>query len=184
MKYALAIALVTALFCTFSIESSGQTIADVARRERARQQTAQSKAVFTPGTLAPSTVTPNPVEVPADVPGVEKAGEAPAPATPSGPTDTQGRDEKWWRTAFAEARTALGRAESKLTLVDLKIKQLNAELLSNSAMYNRENRIGSQTTIANAELTAAKAGVESAKQRIANLEEDLRRSRGLPGWAR
>ena len=171
---------------TFEVDAQAQTIADIARRERERQSGLESKAVFTSETLKASTVTPNPIETtsvdPSELP--PPAGTAAAPDKPVGPTDNKGRDEKWWRSAFADARAELTRAENKVSLTQLRINQLNGELLMNSAMYNRENRLGPALNAAKAELDGAIADVETAKKTISDLETELRVSGGLPGWAR
>jgi hypothetical protein len=174
-----------------AIDSSAQTLAEAARMERERQSKAQGKAVYTnAGVLPPSPVTPNPVTLPpgpSTTPGAAAtpgASAAPSVKLPAGPTDRQGRDEKYWRSLFEKARADLTRAEQKAALAQLRINQLNTALMQNAAMYNRENRIGAEMTVAKSDLAAVNAEVEAAKQKIADLEEELRRAGGLPGWAR
>ena len=196
-------AVTALLVLIFSFEASAQTIADVARQERARrnQIQAQNSKTYNNQT-APSTAAPAPSSNPtapapssnpvaptsnsptAQAPAAAEPTKEPVPPAPSGPTDNKGRDEKYWRTAFQQARDDATRADAKVVLVDLKIKQLNTELLRQSDIYNRENRIGPEITAAQKEMETAAAEAAQARQKIADLEEELRRSNGLPGWAR
>ena len=110
-------------------------------------------------------------------------GEAP-PAKPTGPVDTQGRDEKYWRDAFQNARNEMRRAEDRVQVLEARVKELNTQFLNRSDIYNRENRIGPELTATQKDLDTAKKDAEQARNKVANLEEELQRSGGLPGWAR
>lgn len=158
------------LLCTvvFAVTCSAQSLADAARRERERQRQLESKAVYSnegaekkPAVVPAATVPPKPV----------------VPAVPV-------RDEKYWRDAFQKARENAKRADDKVRLLELKVNQLSMQLLNRSDIYNREYRIGPEIGKAQAELDAARKEAAAAKQKIADLEEDLRRSGGPPGWAR
>ena len=169
------------LLLLFTLETfAAQTIADVARRERARQKQVQHQSNKTYTNVTPTGTPSNPP--PAATP-VEKKEIAPA-AEPSRPTDNKGRDEKYWRAAFQKTREDAQRADDKVQILDLKIKDLNTQLLRQSDIYNRENRIGPEITATQKELDSAKKEAEEAHQKIPDLEEELRRSNGLAGWAR
>src|SRR5262245_45947702 len=89
----------------------GQTLADMARRERARKKPIHSGEVYTNESLK---VTPGQASTKAIEPVKDpqaKPGTAKDDAKPKGPTDNKGRDEKFWRDAFDKARQALKRAE-------------------------------------------------------------------------
>ena len=164
----------------FALDCSAQTLADIARKERERQKNARGNVTT--------------VGVPQGIPATTSAGTsstttAPAPAAaaaakPTGPTDNKGRDEKYWREAFQKARDEAKRAEDQAAVLELNLKQLNTQLLQNSEIYNRENRLGVQINDTQKELDNARKNAEAGKKRIADLEEELRRSNGLPGWAR
>jgi methylphosphotriester-DNA--protein-cysteine methyltransferase len=101
-----------------------------------------------------------------------------------GPFDNKGRDEKYWRTEFQKARDALKKAEDSAQLLDLKIKELNTQLLRQSDMYNREYRLGPEIAATQQQLDDAHKQVEEANKRISDLQDELRRSGGPAGWAR
>lgn len=100
------------------------------------------------------------------------------------PTDNQGRDEKYWRGVFQKARDDARNAVNKVQILDLKLKDQNTQYLRQSDIYNRENRLGPEITATQKELDAARAEAERANQKILDLEQELRRAGGLPGWAR
>ena len=160
------------LLLIFALNSPAQSIADAARKERARQRQTQSSRTYTNGTAAVTAPAPS-----APTP-------APAPKTPVELTDNQGRNEKYWRTAFQKARDDAGNAADKVQILDLKLKDLNTQFLRQSDIYNRENRLGAEITTTQKDLDAARAQAEQAKQKIPDLEQELRRAGGPPGWAR
>ena len=162
----------------FALDTSAQSLADVARKERERQRQAKS---------AVSVVSPPQGAAARTAAGTAATTVAPAavPAPgPAGPTDNKGRDEKYWRGQFQGARDALKRAEDKVAVLDLKLKDLHTQLLQRSDIYNREVVIGAEIAKTREELDQARKDADAAKQKIAGLEEELRRSGGLPGWAR
>ena len=153
------------LTCTIHLFS--QSVADVARQERERQKTGRSKIIVSgTGTVPARTSTPA------------------AASSDSVWTDNKGHDEKYWRAAFQKARDNARRADARAETLELKIKQLNTQILQRSDIYNRENTLGTEVAAAQKELEDARREAEQAKKTIADLEEELRRSGGPPGWAR
>jgi hypothetical protein len=168
-----------ALLLAFTVETSAQSLADVARRERARQQRVQpkNKGIYTNATAAGGTAKPGTV-----APGAT-AASAPVPK-PSGPANSQVHDEAYWREAFQKVRADIKRAEEKVQILEVKVNDLNTQLLRQSDIFNREGVLGPQITAAQKELDAAKEEVQQGRNKLATLELELQRSGGLPGWAR
>jgi hypothetical protein len=171
--------ILTFAFSGFAIAASAQTIADVARAERERRKVVRSGKI----SITSTETTASSVGTPAPQTATTPSG-TPAPATPGEFKDNKGRDEKSWRAIFQQARADAKRAEDRVAIVDLKIKQLNTDMLQYSSFYNRENRLGPELTAAQKELEEARAAAELAKKKISDLEEELRRSGGPAGWAR
>jgi chromosome segregation ATPase len=170
------------VLAAFALDCSAQTLADVARRERERKQNLHSTVVIVNGaatTAAASTSSTSSSASSAAAPSAASAAQKPA-----GPTDNKGHDEKYWRTQFQKARADLKAAEDKAQLLDLKMKDLNTQLLRQSDVYNRENRLGPELTDTQKQLDDARKQVDQAKQKITDLEDELRRSGGPPGWSR
>jgi hypothetical protein len=171
MKYL----VLSTLILTFAFNAYSQSVADIARSERERQKAAKSSVVVIgSGTTSAKTVTP----------GAAASSSTSAKAGTTGPVDNNGHDEKYWRAAFQKARDDQRRADEKVKVLNLRLNQLNTEMLRQSDIYNRENRIGPAMTQTRKEIADAQAESDQAKKKIADLEQELQRSGGLPGWAR
>jgi hypothetical protein len=158
--------------------ANAQSLAEVARQERERQQRVESRIVITNSTLNPGVPggePPSPAQI------EEPQQKAPeAPATP--PADT--RDEKWWRLQFQTARGDLKRAEDQLAVLQLDFNRANRDYLQRSDIYNRENRLSVEIAQIKSRMEMATKDAERARQRISELEEELRRANAPAGWAR
>ena len=176
---------VTAIGClclfAFALDCTAQTVADIARKERDRQKRLHSTVVVAGGVTTATSAATSTNTAPTNPAGTSTNAEAPKPV---GPVDNKGRDEKYWRTEFQKARDTLKRAADNAQLLDLKVKQLNTQLLRQSDMYNREYRLGPEITETQKQLDDAHKQVDEANKRISDLEDELRRSGGPPGWAR
>ncbi len=159
----------------FALDCSAQTLAEAARKERERQKRVHSTVVVANGATTTTTASS----------GSTAAAVTPTgPAGPKGPTDNKGRDEKYWRAEFKKGRDEAKKAEDRVQLLDLKVKDLNTQLLRQSDVYNREYRLGPEITDAQKQLDDARKEVDQAKKKTTDLEDELRRSGGPPGWAR
>jgi len=166
--------LVCFLLLGFALDCSAQSVVDAARKERERQKNARSTLTIT-GTTARTSITNSSASATLTPPPVVK---------PVTPVDNKGRNEQYWRAAFQKARDEQKRSDERVQLLELKIKELNTQLLRQSDIYNRENRLGSEITEAQKQLEDARKESEQARQKINDLEDELRKSGGLPGWAR
>src|SRR5215469_1861444 len=85
------------LLCLFSLNCFGQSLADVARKERERQKQTQpqKKAVIVESGV-PATTT-------AGTSSTSETAQLPV-LTPGGLKDNNGHDEKYWRDRFQQAR--------------------------------------------------------------------------------
>src|SRR5215471_12455095 len=101
---------------------------------------------------------------------------------PTGPTDSKGRDEKYWRDAFAKARQEVKRLQDRLSVLQLKANDLTTRIRSDS-IYMRAMAEQEELDKTNQDLAIAQHELNVAQQKVADLEEELRRSGGLPGWA-
>lgn len=181
----------TIFVLTIATSSFAQSVVDVARKERERQRTAKSSVVVvsnvpTPNAETTPASTPDASATPA-APGTSAtatAGASTPAAASTGIKDNKGRDEKYWRDTFQKARDDVKRAEAKIEILDVKVKDLNTQLLRQSDVYNRENRLGTQISAAQKEIDDARLEVEAARKKVLDLEDELRRSAGPPGWAR
>lgn len=155
----------------FAWDCSAQSIADAARKERERQRQVHSVLTIS-GTTATTSA------------GTAATAATLAVAKPIGPTDNKGHDEKYWRGAFQKARDEVKHAEDMVSLLDSKVRELNTQFLNRGDIYNKENRLGPAITDTQKQLDDARKEADAARQRIPDLEEELRKSGGPPGWSR
>ena len=181
MKHILCIA---ALVLCSSVYASAQkqTIADIARRERASRQAPQKTATITNATLNPK----SPVDVgetaaPADKTPSEGAPAAEAEAVPT-PNQADTRGEVWWRVQFDKARTEVSRAENQVGVAQLELNSANRDLLTRS--YDPDGRGPKAVAEATKRLEDANKSVAATRARLTQLEEELRRSGAPAGWGR
>ena len=163
----------TCFFLAISLAGSGvvqaQTIADAARQERERRKAVERESSLsipmvtsiTPAATAGSAVTTR-----------VNTSTANEESKSTGPTDSQGHDEKYWRPKFDAARLAVKRAEDNLKLLDLRVNQTSLKMRGLSGIIALQNR------------DIARKDLADAQQSLADLEDQLHRSGGLPGWSR
>jgi hypothetical protein len=170
----------------FASAAYAQTIADFARQERERKERdkVQSKVTITNDSVKGGTSTAPPADTKSQQPAADTKQAASVTGKTAGPTDNKGRDEKWWRETFGKAREDLKRSEDRMRVIQLELNQANHDLLTRSDIYNREAVIGAQIKGLNDEMESERAKSAKAQGQLDQLEEELRKSNGLPGWAR
>jgi chromosome segregation ATPase len=94
------------------------------------------------------------------------------------------KSEKYWRKRFADAHTKLAKAEKELDVLQRELNKNQVQYYPDPQkalvqQYTRED-INEET----AKINAKKAEVESLRQNLSNLEDELRKAGGDPGWAR
>ncbi|MBZ5540773.1 MAG: hypothetical protein LAN61_09665 [Acidobacteriia bacterium] len=124
---------------------------------------------------------------------------APPPAAPSAAAQTpealekaaaeqrkaqQENPEKYWRSRFAQAYAKLRTAEKELDVLQREWARLQKQYYDdpNKALREQYTRkeINERATL----IEEKKKDILRLKQDLSDLEDDLRRSGGLPGWAR
>jgi hypothetical protein len=110
----------------------------------------------------------------------EKAGDKKAAANAKKPS---AKDEAYWRAKFAAARKTLADDSKEVDILqrehNLKLTQYSQD--PNWAMHEQYSRDDLNKT--QSQIDAKKQDVEKDKQAISDLEDDLRKSGGEPGWA-
>jgi hypothetical protein len=65
-----------------------------------------------------------------------------------------------------------------------KVTQGGRDLLQRGDLFNKEQLVAAEIIAANADLKIAQQNAQAARDKLAQLEEELRRSGGPAGWAR
>lgn len=167
--------------------SPSDSLGDAARKARAQKKGSIKPAkVFTNddvgdlrGTI--SVIGNEPPPASSTDKSAEKAGDK---KTPSGDSKKESaKDEASWRAKFATARKVLAQDTKELDVLqreyNLKLEQYSQD--PNWAMHQQNSREDINKT--QAEIEAKKQDIDKDKQALSDLEDELRKSGGEPGWA-
>jgi uncharacterized protein YukE len=161
---------------------SQDSLADAARkaREQKKPEPKPAKVItnddLEPGAKPPS-ATPSPSAAASAAPSSAAEEQTESPAA-------EEKGEQYWRKKFADTRADLARAEKELDILqrewerDLKQYYLDPQ----KAMQQQFDRKDLNDHAAQVE--AKKKDIEKLKQQLSDLEDELRKSGGDPGWAR
>lgn len=191
MKHAISVATLALIF---NVCANAQTIADLARKERAKRQTeAQGRRITNenlpaiplavePPPKAPETPTADAAANTNATPATSDA-EAKPQAEPAATTEAETeRGEEWWREQFEAARTEVRRQENQVAVAELQLNAANRDFLTRS--YDPDGRGNKAIADATSRLAAARTDLDIARTKVSQLEEDLRRSGEPAGWGR
>ncbi len=165
-----------------SSQQSADPMADAARKARAEQKNApKPKKVFTNDDIAPAQVSK-----PAD--SKTSSASAGADATSKDDKDAAAendpKSEKYWRKRFSKAREKLANAEREADVLQRELNKNEVQYYTDPQKALMEQYSRKDINDAQAKLDAKKKEIESLKQQISDLEDELRKAGGDPGWAR
>lgn len=174
----------------------GQSVADLAREERARTARERKPAkVYTNDDIrspsAPATAA-SPAKESEKKQESAKQGAA-AKAAPGGkeeskkeepPAKSQADLEKEYRDRFAKLRENLAYEQKKLDVMQRELNLMQTQFYSDPNVALREQTSRDQINQRTQEIEQQKAVVEQANKAITDLEEELRRKNLPTGWAR
>lgn len=181
------VALTAGLACAqqdSSQSSTGDSLAEAARKARAEQKTEpKPKKVFTnddipspppPSTDASAKAATQPAGGQADVEG---------PGTPE-ETANNPKSEAYWRKRFQKQHDKISQAEQELDVLQRELNKDQVQYYNDpqKALMQQHDRsdINDKTT----KIDAKQKEIDSLKQGLSDLEDELRKAGGDPGWAR
>jgi predicted RNase H-like nuclease (RuvC/YqgF family) len=163
--------------------STGDPVADAARKARAEQKTApKPKKVFTNDDI-PSSVPP-----PAAADSTAKNAAQAQPDDQSAQKSTDPADDPknqaYWQKRAKTLRAKLANAERELDVLQRELNKDEVQYYPDpqKALMQQYNR--SDINAKRAKVDAKKAEVESLKQQVDDLEDAVRKAGGDPGWVR
>lgn len=183
--------LTCAIFCGAACAAYSQSLADLAKKEKARREqmksserviTNQDSSRFKSGdvtTLAPVVET-----APAPKPAPEKDKQVAAkPEKPASdePVDSQGRPEAYWRQTLADARKKVKDLENEGNVLILKVADLRNQFYRESDGFKQQeiNKLLNDALF-NQKLNETRQA--AAKDELNELLKEARKSGALPGW--
>lgn len=155
-----------------------ESLGEAARKARAKKKTpAKPAKVLTNDEIVPGKKLAEAAPV-----GAQEQAEA-TPEIAAQPTEA-GAAEAAWRRRFAEARAKVAQAEKELDILQREWEKSQIQYYPDpqkalKEQYNRKD-INEHAT----KVEAKKKEIAQLKQGISDLEDELRRAGGDPGWAR
>src|SRR6267378_3435079 len=152
-----------------SPQSGSDPVADAARKAREeKKNAAKPKKVYTDDDVKPGAA--------AGPSGAQKTGDAGGTEDPN--------SEKAWRKRFKDQRDKLAKAETELDVLQRESQKAQIEYYPDPQKALSEQNTRKDINEKMAKIAAKKQEIAQLKQGLEDLEEQLRKSGGDPGWAR
>ncbi len=154
-------------------------LAEAARKARAEQQASgKPKKVFTNEDFPASP--PAPAAQPQN-PGTQVGADS---AADDKSAENDPKSEAYWRKKFAKARATLERSEKELDVLQRNLNKNEVQYYPNPQEALMQQYTRQDINKDRAKIDAKQAEVDANKKAISDLEDDLRKAGGDPGWAR
>jgi hypothetical protein len=164
-----------------SPQSGSDPVADAARKAREdKKNAAKPKKVYTEDDVKPATPTP------AENPGAA-AGAALVAAQQKGDDAAQAEDpngEAAWRKKFKMQHDKIAKAGNELDILQRELQKAQLEYYPDPSKALSEQNNRKDVNDKTAKIEAKKQEIAQLKQGLDDLEDQLRKSGGDPGWAR
>jgi len=162
---------------------TGDPVADAARKAREQKKNEpKPKKVFTDDDVKPAEAPPAPTQTSTQgqAAGSDQTGATGGVTT--GKEDPNG--ETAWRKRFADQRAKIAKAEEELDVMQRELEKAQVQYYPDpqKAMNQQltRNDINDQT----AKINAKKQEIEKLNEELDNMQDQLRKSGGDPGWGR
>ena len=188
--------LLAGVILTIAVPVCAQSLGDLAKKEQERRKTTPPaakvytnddlKKIYVPGavTAPPAADQPSkPGDAAAKSEDAKDAKDAKSGDVKSDEKLDPKKEEAVWRARMTAARDALDRFEMFRAALQSQINGLTTDFTSRDDPAQRA-QIADQRQKAIAELAQVGKDIESAKKRIADIEEEARQKNVPPGWIR
>jgi hypothetical protein len=172
-------------------QQTGDPVADAARQAReAKKNAPKPRRVYTDDDV--SRPKPAPPTTPAPgTPGALPPGTTPAatttPANPTGATpsvDNDAKAEAAWRQRFKNQRDKIARAEKELDILQREEEKSQIQYYPDPQKAMNEQYTRKDINEKRDKIEAKRQEIAQLKQGLSDLEDDLRKAGGDPGWSR
>jgi chromosome segregation ATPase len=170
-----------------SQESGRDPVADAARKAREDKKNAgKPKRVYTDDDVKPAAVAAatTATAAPGDASGARATGAAGSQKTDDSAPKEDPNGEKAWRKRFKEQRDKLAKAETELDILQRESQKSLIEYYPDPQKALTEQNTRKEINDKQAKIAAKQQEIAQLKQGLEDLEEQLRKSHGDPGWAR
>jgi hypothetical protein len=164
-------------------QQSGDPVADAARKAREQQKNApKPKKVYTDDDVKPATPVSDARAATAQ-PG--QSGGA-AQTTPDNGQGAAGKDdaEAVWKKRFQEQHNKIAAAEKELDILQRESVKAQVQYYNDPQKALTEQFTRKDINDKNAKIDQRKQEIANLKKQLGDMEDELRKSGGDPGWAR
>ncbi len=160
-------------------QQSPDPMAEAARKARAEQKKeAKPAKVYTNDDFAPPPTKPtDPKATGADVDGQTKDEKELA-------AENDPKTEVYWRKRFTKVRDKLKQAETEADVLQRELDKNEVQYYPDPQKALMQQYSRKDIDDNRAKLDAKKKEVENLKKQLSDMEDDLRKAGGDPGWAR
>lgn len=168
-----------------SEQQTGDPVADAARKAREKKKDApKPKKIYTDDDVKKSAPAPEAAagSAPGNASGTtatttqQQAGDAPKTADPNG--------EAAWRKRFKDHRDKIEKAAKELDILGRELEKAQVEYYPDPQKAMTQQNSRADINAITAKIDAKKKELEQLRQGQDDLEDQLRKSGGDPGWAR
>ena len=170
-----------------SQQSGSDPVADAARKAREdKKNAAKPKKVYTDDDVKPAAAATATAAstAPSDASGAAATGAAGPQKTDDGRAKEDPNGEKAWRKRFKEQHDKLAKAETELDVLQRESQKLQIEYYPDPQKALSEQNSRKDVNEKMAKIKAKQQEIAQLKQGLEDMEADLRKSGGDPGWAR
>jgi len=157
-------------------QQTGDPVADAARKAReSKKDTPKPKKVYTDDDLKKGT--PEPTAAASATPGATAS-------TGQGAKTDDLNGEAAWRAKFKDQHDRIAKAEKELDILQRELQKAQLEYYPDpqKAMTQQNSRV--EVNDKTAKIEAKRKEIDQLKQGLDDLEDQLRKANGNPGWAR
>lgn len=179
-----------------SSQQTGDPVADAARKAREEKQKKDAqkpKKVYTDDDIKPAT--PDKPEIQnasaagattsgtdASAAGGDQAASAQKPGDAEQKEDPNG--EKAWRKRFAAQHKKIADAEKQIEILQRELEKSSVQYYADPTKAMKEQNNREEINTKTAKIEAKKQELAQLRQQLDDMEADLRKAGGDPGWAR
>jgi chromosome segregation ATPase len=173
----------------FSLPAQDQNTDDVAaaaRKAREQQKTApKPKKVLTNDDIPSVNNAPAPDADAADPKtATDKAAAKGAGKDKESNPEDDPKTEAYWHKRFQQTRGKLAQAEKELDILQRELEKAQVEYYPDPQKALTQQYDRSDINEKTAKIDAKKKEIDSLNQQLSDMEDDLRKAGGDPGWAR
>ena len=165
-----------------SQSGTGDPVADAARKAREeKKNAAKPKHVLTDDDIAPKPAAPR---------ATSTTGSATAQNSTAAAGDDAGKKEEApnsegaWRKKFAAQRKKIADAQLEYDVLQREIDKADVQYYSDPTKAMNEQYSRAEINTKTDKADAKKKEIANLQQQLSDMEDDLRKSGGDPGWAR